>query len=389
MRAGQYVAYGGYQAFLPDPLPPDPPLLMDMELIRLLSEAERWLGRLDGAASKLPNADLFVLMYVRQEAVLSSQIEGTQSTLEEVLQFEVEGSSRLGFSSDVREMSNYVQALNYGLERLEDLPLSLRLLRQIHKRLMVGTRGGQHSLGEFRTGQNHIGPDGCTLATATFVPPPVPYMWESLYDLEEFLHDDALPDLIHCGMAHAQFETIHPFWDGNGRVGRLLITFLLVYRGVIKRPLLYLSHYLKAHKAEYYDRLMAVRNDGHWEGWLKYFLRGVVEVSQAATATTDAILNLQDRHRRIVSAEMGSSAYALPLLDLLFEYPIVSIKLIEHTLGCNNVTAANLVKKFESFGLLHEITGWKRNRLYRFGEYLDLFELHGDTTTEGFESPGN
>ena len=335
------------------------------------------MGNLNGAASKLPSADLFVLMYVRQEAALSSQIEGTQSTLEDVLQFEVEGAIHQGISPDVREIANYIAAMNYGLEGLEDVPLSLRLIKQIHKQLLVGTRGGGHSLGEFRTGQNHIGPEGCTLATATFVPPPVPYLNKALGDFEKFLHDESLPDLIHCGLAHAQFETIHPFWDGNGRLGRLLITFLLAQRGVMKRPLLYLSHYIKAHKAQYYDRLMAVRSDGDWEGWLKFFLRGIIEVSQAATDTTDSILDLRERHRRLVSEEMGGSAYALPLLDFLFEYPYVSARLVEKRLGCNNVTAANLIKRFETLNLLHEITGGKRNRLYRYRDYLDLFETRG------------
>lgn len=378
MRAGQFINCGSYRAFVPAPLPPDPPLAIDVELLDLLGKAERWLGNLNGAASKLPNADLFVLMYVRQEAALSSQIEGTQSTLEDVLQFEVEGAIHQGISSDVREISNYVAAMNYGLEGLEDVPLSLRLIKQIHKQLLVGTRGGGHSLGEFRTGQNHIGPEGCTLATATFVPPPVPYLGRALSDFEKFLHDESLPDLIHCGLAHAQFETIHPFWDGNGRLGRLLITFLLAQRGVMNRPLLYLSHYIKAHKAQYYDRLMAVRSDGDWEGWLKFFLRGIIEVSQAATDTTDAVLDLRERHRRLVSEEMGGSAYALPLLDFLFEYPYISARLVEKRLGCNNVTAANLIKRFETLNLLHEITGGKRNRLYRYEDYLDLFETRGN-----------
>lgn len=383
MRAGQYIDCGSYRAFVPTPLPPDPPLAIDVELLDLLGKAERWLGNLNGAASKLPNVDLFVLMYVRQEAVLSAQIEGTQSTLEDALQFEVEGDIHRGIPADVREITNYIAAMNYGLEGLEDTPLSLRLIRQIHKQLLVGTRGGGHSLGEFRTGQNHIGPAGGNLATANFVPPPVPYMHQALGDFEKFLHDRSLPDLIHCGLSHAQFETIHPFWDGNGRLGRLLITFLLAQRGVMKHPLLYLSHYIKAHKAQYYDRLMAIRNDGDWEGWLKFFLRGVVEVSQAATGTTDAILDLRERHRHLVSEEMGGSAYALPLLDFLFEYPYVSVRLVEKRLGCNNVTAANLIRRFETLDLLNEITGGRRNRLYRYGDYLDLFESQGNVSTEG------
>ena len=218
--------------------------------------------------------------------------------------------------------------------------------------------------------------------TATFVPPPVRDMHEALNELEKFLHDTTLPDLIHCGLAHAQFETIHAFWDGNGRIGRLLITLLLVERGVLQRPLLYLSHYINAHKSEYYSRLMSVRNDGDWEGWLKFFLRGIVEVSRAATATTDAIRNLHEQHRSLVAEEIGGSTYALPLLDFLFEYPITSIRLVEQRLGCNNVTAANLLRRFEALGLLDEITGCKRNKLYRYRDYMDLFKSRSDVATE-------
>lgn len=389
LRAGRYIEYAGYQPFVPSPLPPDPPVAFDMELIRLLAEAERWLGRLDRGASDLRNADLFVAMYLHKEALHSSEIEGTQSTLEEVLQFEVEGNTRRGFSADVREVANYVEALKYGLERLDDIPLSKRLIRQIHAQLLKGTRGGSHSLGTFRSGQNWIGPDGATLYTATFVPPPVPYMHEALDDLEKFLYDTSLPDLIHCGLVHAQLETIHPFWDGNGRVGRLLITLLLVERGVLQRPLLYLSHYINSHKSEYYSRLMDVRNNGDWEGWLKFFLHGVIEVSQAATATADAIRDLHEQHRSLVAEEIGGSTYALPLLDFLYEYPIISIRLVEQQLGCNNVTAAKLLRRFEALGLLHEITGWKRNKLYRYSDYMDLFKSRRDVAPEEFTTSTN
>jgi Fic family protein len=222
---------------------------MDAELTRLLSQADRSLGRLDGVGSVLPNPDLFVAMYVRQEAVLSSQIEGTQSTLEDVLQFEVDAKG-LDLPKDVEEVVNYVGAMNYGLKRLEELPLSLRLIREIHSKLLAGVRGEHRTPGEFRKSQNWIGAAGADLSTATFVPPPVPEMHEALDKFEKFLHDDSLPVLIRCGLAHPQFETIHPFLDGNGRVGRLLITFLLCQRKVLHRPLLYLSHYLKAHRAE-------------------------------------------------------------------------------------------------------------------------------------------
>lgn len=373
VRAGQYARMGGYRAFVPADLPPDPPIEMDGELTRLLSDADRALGRLDGTASMLPNPDLFVAMYVRQEAVLSSQIEGTQSTLQDVLQFEIEDQDR-EFPLDVREVVNYVNAMDYGLSRLEELPFSLRLIRQIHMQLLSDTRGGGHNLGIFRQGQNHVGPSGSTLATATYVPPPVPDMHRSLDNFERFLHDATLPELIHCGLVHAQFESIHPFWDGNGRVGRLLITFLLVERGVLQRPLLYLSHYLKVHRTEYYDRLMAVRNKGDWEGWLKFFLRGVYEVSQAATATSRAILELRERHRQLVAQEAPSSTYGLQLLDTLFEYPIVTVRVVERLLDSSYYTANNLIKQFVAAGLLEEMTGQARHRVFRYRPYLDLFE---------------
>ena len=284
VRAGRLVRQiAGYRAFVPAPLPPDPPLAMDAEMIRLLSDADRELGRLDGVSSILPNPDLFVAMYVRQEAVLSSQIEGTQSTLEDVLRFEVDETGR-NSPKDIREVVNYVNAMNHGLERLRQLPLCNRLIREIHETLMSGVRGGDRTPGEFRRTQNWIGPPGCTLNTASFVPPSVADMVAALDQLERFLHDRiSLPHLIHCGLAHAQFESIHPFLDGNGRVGRLLITFLLCEREILHRPLLYLSAYLKARRIEYYDRLTAIRFDGDWEGWIKFFLRGVFEVSVAAT----------------------------------------------------------------------------------------------------------
>ena len=227
MRAGRFVKQmEGYNAFIPAPLPPDPPVAMDQELARLLSEADRALGRLDGVATVLPNPDLFVAMYVRHEAVLSSQIEGTQSSLDDVLQFEIDSAGK-ELPKDVEEVVNYVNAMNYGMERIAQLPLSLRLIREIHDELMDGDRGGDRTPGEFRRSQNWIGPQGCTLANATFVPPPVHEMKIALDNFEKFLHDTSLPVLILCGLAHAQFETIHPFLDGNGRVGRLLITFLL------------------------------------------------------------------------------------------------------------------------------------------------------------------
>jgi Fic family protein len=372
-RAGRYIRQPeGYRAFIPAPLPPAPGIQMDAELVRLLSDADRALGRLDGVTTVLPNPDLFVAMYVRQEAVLSSQIEGTQSTLEDVLEFELEGESP-DQPKDVEEVVNYVRAMNHGLARLQDLPLCLRLIREIHGILLQGVRGSERTPGDFRTKQNWIGVPGCALAQAAFVPPPIHEMTQSLGDLEQFLHrTDDLPVLIHCGLAHAQFETIHPFGDGNGRVGRLLITFLLCQQRILTRPLLYLSHYLKAHRAEYYDRLMGIRNDGNWEGWLKFFLRGVGEVSRAAANTAREILQMREQHRQIV-LDQGHRHGPL-LLDLLFERPLLTTRTAEHHLGCSFATAARLMESFVQADLLKETTGKQRNRRYRYDPYLRLFE---------------
>jgi Fic family protein len=375
MRSGTFVKQAsGYDAFIPRPLPPDPPVQIDSEMAHLLSEADRALGRLDGITSVLPNPDLFVGMYVRQEAVLSSQIEGTQSTLEDVLQFEMDSSGK-AVPKDVGVVVNYVRAMNYGLDRLDKLPLSMRLIREIHAELLRGARGGNREPGEFRRTQNWIGPTGCSLMTATFVPPPVPEMKEAIGELEKFLHFEGLmPALIHCGLAHAQFETIHPFLDGNGRVGRLLIAFLLCERKILHRPLLYLSLYLKRHRSQYYDRLMASRSEGDWEGWLKFFLRGVAEVSQTATETGRKILTLREDGRKIILRAFGNSALAQRLFDYLFEQPMFNVRMVEKHLGCSFAKANQLVVQMEAYRLLKETTGWQRNRRYKFWPYLDLFE---------------
>jgi Fic family protein len=380
MRTGQLVKQAtGYSAFIPAGLPPVPPVRIDPELTRLLSDADWALGRLDGIATVLPNPDLFVSMYVRQEAVLSSQIEGTQSTLEDVLQFEIDSKGQ-DFPKDIQEVVNYVGAMNYGLDRLKTLPLSLRLIREIHSKLLTGVRGSNRMPGEFRTSQNWIGPSGCTLANATFVPPPpVPEMLAALDNLEKFLHDDSLPLLIQCGLAHAQFETIHPFLDGNGRVGRLLLTFLLCQKRALERPLLYLSHYLKQHRAEYYDRLTAIRNDGDWEGWLKFFLRGVQQVSQEAADTARNILRIIEEHRQLLNEKLAkdklaATPYDFAFLEYLFQQPIVTVRLAEQHLNCAFVTANKVVERFVNLGLLEEMTGFQRNRRFRYAPYLALFE---------------
>jgi Fic family protein len=375
MRSGTLIKQGsGYTAFIPKSLPPDPPIQFDAEMAHLLSEADRALGRLDGITSVLPNPDLFVGMYVRQEAVLSSQIEGTQSTLEDVLQFEIDAQGETT-PKDVGEVVNYVRAMNYGLVRLDKLPLSLRLIREIHAELLRGARGSNREPGEFRRTQNWIGPAGCNLMTAAFVPPPVPEMNEAMGELEKFLHfEGPMPVLIHCGLAHAQFETIHPFLDGNGRVGRLLITFLLCQRHILHRPLLYLSLYLKSRRSQYYDRLMAIRMDGDWEGWLKFFLRGVAEVSQKATETARKILALREEGRKIFLDVFANSNPAQRLFDFIFEQPIFNVRMVEKHLKCSYVKANQLVSMLEAGDFLKETTGWRRNRRYKFAPYLDLFE---------------
>jgi Fic family protein len=383
MRAGRFVKQiEGYTAFIPAPLPPDPPVAMDPELVCLLSEADRAVGRLDGVATVLPNPELFVAMYVRHEAVLSSQIEGAQSSLDDVLQFEIDAAGK-ELPKDVAEVVNYVHAMNHGLARIRQLPLSLRLIREIHEKLMAGVRGGERTPGEFRRSQNWIGPPGCTLTDATFVPPPVHEMQTALDHFEKFLHDASLPVLVQCGLAHAQFETIHPFLDGNGRIGRLLVTFLLCERNVLHRPLLYLSLFLKTHRSEYYDRLTAVRRDGHWEGWLKFFLRGIVEVSRSATETARAILHLRETHRQWIGDRLaGRAALGTRLLDYLFEQPIVSVPLVEKRLDCSFATANKLVEQLVELGLVREMTGWQRNRRYRYDPYLALFDTLADTGGE-------
>jgi Fic family protein len=369
-RAGRYVSQStGYRAFQPEPLPPTPPVQFDGELWRLLSDADRAVAKLDAYASILPNPELFVAMYVRKEAVLSSQIEGTQSTLEDVLEFEANAPPDRQ-PKDVEEVVNYVRAMNHGLQRLTELPLSLRLIREIHAELMHGVRGANKTPGEFRTSQNWIGPPSATLATATFVPPPPQEVMNCLGNLEKYFHDARAdtPVLILCGLAHAQFETIHPFLDGNGRVGRLLITFLLCEDGVLKKPLLYLSHYLKANRTEYYDRLNAIRFRGDWEGWLKFFLRGVATVGAEAAQTSDRIIEMRERHR----ADFANNANALRLLDVLLGRPLVSVQMCSDFLGVSFVTANRLVDMFTERGLLREITGRRRGRFFRYQPYLDL-----------------
>lgn len=374
-RAGRYVKQpNSYRAFIPATLPPDPPVQITEELQVLLSQADRALGRLDGSIQTLPHPDLFVYMYVRKEAVLSSQIEGTQSSLQDVLAAEAKILSP-DRPQDVEEVVNYVSAMNHGLARLAELPVSVRLIREIHAKLLEGGRGSHLTPGDLRTSQNWIGPHGCTLNEATFVPPPPHEVARCLGEWEKFLHGDLhLPLLIKIGMAHAQFETIHPFLDGNGRVGRLLITFLLCEKQVLLKPVLYLSHYFKRHRQTYYDRLQAVRDAGAWEQWFVFFLQGVIEVSEQATETARRILTLREEHRRAITEHLGRAAgNGYRILEHLYEHPIVSVKEVRDLIGTTYPAANDLVARMDACGILHEFTGQARNRRFIYRSYTQLF----------------
>lgn len=361
----------GYQAFVPSPLPPIPRIQLDDHLLEVLSRADRAVGRLDGCAESLPNADLFVLMYIRKEAVLSSQIEGTEASLMDVLEFEA--ASHEATSIDVGEVFNYVAAMNHGLSRLRKLPLSLRLIKEIHSKLLRGVRGQRYA-GEFRTTQNWIGPPGVLLKDALFVPPTPHEMHSALGNLEKFLHDNTrIPYLIRAGIAHAQFETIHPFVDGNGRLGRLLITFMLCEHKILRKPLLYLSYFFKKNRAEYYDRLQAIRDSGQWENWLKFFLRGVGEVAEEAAATAHKIVQLREQHRKLVTENFGrSTSRGLTLLEHLYRQPVVSVSGICDICAITFQGASDIANRFISRGVLKEITGQRRHRLFAYARYLAL-----------------
>ncbi len=359
----------GYSAFVPNPLPPKPPLMIDDEMSRLMERANRALGRLDGCTYTLPNPDLFLYMYVRKEAVLSSQIEGTQASLDDLLEYEgeIEGKSS---PVDINEVSNYVDAMNYGLERLRELPLSLRLIGEIHARLMAGIRGGHKSPGEFRASQNWIG--GTRPGNAAFVPPPAHEVLPCLGDLEKFIHDETVPPLLKAGLAHAQFETIHPFLDGNGRMGRLLISFILCHDQVLEKPLLYLSLFFKKYRQEYYERLNAVRRDGDWEGWIKFYLQGVYEISKQATDAAEAIMDLMAQDRQKAAGLGKASPTALALLDMLYRRPYVTIPYVARELGISSPAASKAVANLTTLGILKEVSGKKRDRVFLHESYLSI-----------------
>lgn len=359
-----------YNAYIPQPLPPEPPIDIG-NLYPLLDQANTALGRLDGMSMVLPNPSLFLYMYIRKEAVLSSQIEGTQSSLSDLLLFENEEAPGAPLD-DVREVSCYVSAMGYGLERLKDFPLSLRLIREIHAKLMDNARGGNKQPGEFRTSQNWIG--GSRPGTASFVPPPPEYLMECLDNFEKFLHDEntKLPVLIKAALIHVQFETIHPFLDGNGRLGRLLITFILCTHGILKEPLLYLSLYLKTNRRDYYNHLQSVRETGDWEAWIGFFLQGVIDTANQATQTAQAIVQLFNTDRLDIEQSGKATAALLTIHNYLQNNPITTTAKIKAACDISLPTVLRNLSTLEELGVVKEITGKERHKVFVYSQYLAL-----------------
>jgi Fic family protein len=365
----------GYWAFVPDPLPSSIPY--NKEIVNLLSEADLQLGNLSGIGTLLPNPDLLIAPYIRREAVLSSRIEGTQTSLSDLFYFEAsskEERERETKKTDILEVVNYVRAMNYGLNRLKELPLSLRLIREIHIELMQGVRGEHLTPGEFRQSQNWIGPDGCKIEEAKFVPPPVYEMKTVLGDFEIFLHDrENYPGLIQCALIHYQFEAIHPFLDGNGRIGRLLITLFLCEREFLNHPMLYLSAFFEKYRSEYYERLLAVSERTEWEEWVKFFLRAVAVQARDAIINSKAILDLMDRYRNIVQKQR-TSIIVLKLLDEIFRNPFVTIPYATEQLKTTYPTARAAIEKLKELEILFEINEKRRGKVFCAKELLGLLE---------------
>ena len=372
MRSGKYITQtSGYKAFIPTSLPPKPSISLDDGVQHLLTDANIAIGKLDTMGYLVPNLEYIIAMYVRKEALLSSQIEGTQASLEDI--FEYESKIPLKNVNDVKEVVNYIKALTYGMERINEFPMSIRLIKEIHKILLEETRGNNKTSGEFKKSQNWIGPPGSTLTSATFVPPPPHDALEAMSNLEKYLHEESnLPLLINCALIHYQFETIHPFLDGNGRLGRLLITFYLFWKRSLQHPLLYLSYFFKIYRQEYYDRLNLVRENGDYEQWISFFLKGVIWTSESALLTIKNILNLKEQHKKILITKKISTPYAIALLDYLFKKPHVSINNVAKEFSISFQSAKAIISQFLKTGILKEITGKKRDKRFSYWEYIDI-----------------
>jgi Fic family protein len=377
--SGTFLSYsaGGeqYRAFVPAPLPPSPPFRIEQADYDLIEQANRALWRLDGVATLLPDISLFLYFYVRKEAVLSSQIEGTQSSLADLVLHESHEIPSVPVE-DVEQVSNYVAALNHGLRRIreEAFPLSLRLIRETHDVLLAKGRGSDKDPGEFRRSQNWVG--GTRPGNARFIPPPPDRVGQCMGELELFLHDrpSRTPLLMKTALAHVQFETIHPFLDGNGRMGRLLITLLLCAEGALREPLLYLSLFLKRNRQEYYERLQRVREESDWSGWLRFFLTGVMETAQHAAQAAQRILRLFAGHRRQIERLGRRAASAHRVHELLQKRPLVSVPEAARSLDLTPPTVRGAIQALQKLGLAREISGKRRNRVYLYDEYMKILD---------------
>lgn len=377
-RAGMYVDnLGGeasYQSFRPNPLPPIPEIKMDEEIVRLLIEANKQLVKLDMASQFISNADLFISMYVRKEALISSQIEGTQCTLDDVLDPEVEMNANL----DVSDVINYVKATQYAIKRLDKLPLCCRLIREIHEVLMEGARGQDKCPGEFRHSQNWIGPANCSLKEARYIPPNVEDMQNAMSDLEKYINENVEYDaLIRVALIHYQFETIHPFLDGNGRIGRLLILLYLMGQGLLAKPVIYISYFLKKNQVEYYDRISDVRRSGNYEQWVRFFLEAVSKAAADSLETIQKLSSLHDTNIEKLPKTTRAKDNLRAVFDYIEQYPIIEIKRTAQELDISYNTVATAVKKLMELGVLQETTNAARNRVFAYGEYLEI--LRKDT----------
>jgi len=374
MRAGKYISQLSgdleYKSFTPELLPFQ--INIDNEMQDMLQKAHLALGRLDGITDIVPDVDFFILMYVRKEATLSSQVEGTQATFCDLLKAEanIKDSET---HKDVDEILNYIDAMNYGLDRLDSLPLSLRLIKEIHALLLKGVRGERKDPGEFRKSQNWVG--GATIKLAKYIPPPAHDLMRLLDNFEKFIYNGGpTPPLIKIGLMHSQFENIHPFLDGNGRVGRILIPFYLCQQKILKRPLLYLSEFFKQHREDYYDALHYVHEKDDIEGWVKFFLEGVMVTADKAVETARKIMKLREEDTKKVAALGRSAGKGVVLLNYLYKNPIIRIKNAERAVDIKNPNAIALISKFVKAGVLKEITKRRRNKIFLYKRYVDLFD---------------
>ncbi len=373
VRAGEYrrnlSGEAEYRSFVPSPLPPQPPLILDDELVELTARANRRIGLLEGKSSRIPSVELFMAMYVRKEALMSSQIEGTQATLEDILDPTID----VNVNRDVADVVNYIKATEYALSRLNSLPLCCRLLREVHAVLLDRTRGAEKEPGEFRHSQNWIGGEGSTLRTARYIPPNPEDMARAMSDLEKYINaDDDCEPLVKIALIHYQFETIHPFLDGNGRIGRLLVTLFLLDREILSTPALYISYFLKKNRVEYYDRMTEVRSKGDYEQWVKFFLRAIDESAEDALAVIEELAALHDRNLEIVKGMGRAAGSTEHLLLYLEKNPIITINETARALDMSFNAASSAIRRLCEANILFQKGDAKRDRVFHYREYLNV-----------------